>query len=466
MPTNFFGDPPAKKPRARPVGTAEKKAKRTPGTVDWEAGRAYSEDWRDDLAKTEGGKIFRTLNNVLIALRQADVWKGCFGWNLFSSRLTVLRALPGSLSPGIIPRELTEPDITNVTDWMQHAGIIVGSSIVAEALRAVADEEAFHPVREYLHNLAWDGTRRLDSWMTDYLGVEDTSLHRAFASRWMIGLVARVFEPGCQFDTALILESHQGLKKSTALRVLGEPWFTDHVPDLHTKDAFEQLQGVWLIELAELTSFNKAESQRIKSFLTTRIDRFRPSFGRVAADHPRQCGFAGTINPGSDGYLRDETGARRFWIVLCAVGWKQGRQIDIAALSAVRDQLWAEAVSRYRTGEAWWLDTEELENQQVISAEERQIDDPREPKVWKFVENLAWVRMDQILGGECLNIPVERWSRALRTEIGYIMSALKWRRRRKKTTDGNLEWRYYPPGDEVEEGVLEGEIINPEDIPF
>lgn len=451
MAENFFDPKPTPKRKRKPKGE--------PAAMDW----LPNTEWREDLAKSEGGKILRTLNNVMVALRQCGVWRGTFAWNQFSNRLMLMRAMPGTLMiEGQFPREVTDPDISNVTDWMQHNGILVGSQITAEAMRVVAEDCAYHPVREYLTGLTWDDKPRLDTWLMDHLGVVDTHLHRAFGARWMIGLVARVFEPGCQLDTALILESRQGFRKSTTLRTLAGRWFTDHVPDLSTKDALEQLQGVWIVEMAELTSFNKAEAQRIKSFLTTRVDRFRPSFGRVAVDHPRQCGFAGTINPGSNGYLRDETGARRFWIVSCGEGWDATSQVNITKLDAARDHLWAEAVHRYRANEIWWLDTAELDANQAQAADLRQTDDPREPKIREFLKALAWVRMDQILGPDCLNISAERWTNGLRVEIGFVMSALKWRRRRKKLKNGDLEWRYYPMESEEEEE----KEIDPDEIPF
>jgi predicted P-loop ATPase len=469
MAENYFDNPDASPKRRAPRKTTPKpvapkaNGHASPGRVDW----VPNQHWREDLARTEGGKILRTLNNVLVALRQAPQWKDMFAWNQFSSRLMVMRHLPGTNKiEASVPREITGPDVSNVTDWMQHNGIIVASQTTEEGIRAVADEFSYHPVRDYLNGLTWDKTPRLETWLIKHLGVTDTALHRAFGSRWMIGLVARIFEPGCQLDTALILESRQGLRKSTALRVLAQPWFTDHVPDLSSKDALEQLQGVWIIELAELSSFGRVETARIKSFLSSRDDRFRPSFGRFPANHPRQCGFAGTVNPGSNGYLRDETGARRFWIVECATNWKPNQQVDVEKLTAARDHLWAEAVYRYREGKPWWLDTADLEAGQEAAAEARQTDDPREPKIRDYVEGLAWVRMDGILGAECLNIPPERWSIALRTEIGHVMSALKWKRKRKRTdakkADSPMEWRYYPPGEEREREAP----VYPDEISF
>lgn len=438
-----------------------------PARVEWLPTQA----WRDDLARSDTGKILRTLSNVLIAFRQAEPWAGVFAWNQFSSRLMVLREIPGAKRREMeVPREVGEADISNVTDWLQRNGIIVTSLTTREAIRAVAEDNAFHPVRDYLNGLRWDGVKRLDTWMIDHLGVKNNDLHRAFSARWMIGLVARVMDPGCQLDTAMILESRQGLKKSTALRTLAEPWFTDHVPELGNKDAMAQLQGVWIVELAELTSFSKAETHRIRSFLSTRVDRFRPSFGHVAIDHPRQCGFAGTVNPGSQGYLRDETGARRFWIVACADGWDERRQINVKKLAIARDQIWAETIARYRAGEVWWLDNTALEKGQEEAADERQADDPREPRIRRFVTGLPWVRMDQILGPDCLNVPPERWTIPLRMEIGAVMSALKWKRRRQRIDGQDFEWRYWPSGldkyGKYEESVTLTEPDIESDIPF
>jgi len=188
-------------------------------------------------------------------------------------------------------------------------------------------------VREYLLGLHWDGVPRIDRWLIDHLGAENNALNKAFGAKWLIGCVARVMRPGCKLDTALILEGRQGLMKSTALSTLGSPWVTDHMPDLGSKDAMEHLQGVWIIELAELSSLSRVEAGRIKAFLSTPSDRFRPSYGRATANHPRQCGFAGSINPGGSGYLPDETGNRRFWCVKCAVDWNS-RLLETGAVGS------------------------------------------------------------------------------------------------------------------------------------
>jgi predicted P-loop ATPase len=371
-----------------------------------------------------------------------------FAWNEFSSNLMVLRHMPGRRNPALqIPRALTEADISNATDWLQRNRIRVASSVTLEAIRAVADEHRCHPVREYLNGLAWDQTPRIDTWLTDHLGAADTALNRAFGSKWMIGAVARVMRPGCKLDTVLILESlRQGLMKSTVFATLGDPWFTDHMPDLGTKDAMQQLQGVWIIEHAELSSMSRSGMQRTKAFLSTRVDRFRPSYGRVTADHPRQCAFGGTVNIGGSGYLRDETGARRFWPVECAVGWKPDRRVDIAALAKVKDQLWAEALHRFEAREPWWLDAD-MEIAQEEAAEQRFEDDSREAIVRAFLRDRSYVRMFELLGATCLDVPPDRQTRALQIDIGRILRTLKWiRRQRRLSRDQNVrEWLYLKP---------------------
>ncbi len=407
--------------------------------------------WEEGLIRSDKGKVQLLVANAMHAFRSAPEWRGVFAWNDFSNRPVILRAYPGRTEDKL-PRDLTDNDVTLATEWLQRHTVLVGSTITREAIYTVASDQRFHPVRDYLHKLVWDGTHRINHWLTDHLGADDTQLHQAFASKWLIGMVARVEKPGCQMDTALILESDQGLRKSTGLRELvslvpGQDWFTDHIPDLANKDAQAQLQGMWLIELAELSAFSRAETHRAKAFLTTRIDRFRTPYGYIPGDYRRQCGFSGTVNIGSNGYLRDETGNRRFWTVRCGETWEPDRKVDIPGLIKVRDQLWAEALYRYEHGEIWWLDSVTLEHEQAEAAEERMEDDPRERKVRDFITGRESVHMDEILGPGCLWIPPERWSRSLRTEIGFIMSALKWERKRVRLEQGPLEWRYFPKRD-------------------
>ena len=261
----------------------------------------------------------------------------CWGFNEFSQRVVTLRGTPWGKDPGTAWSDDAD---SRATEWLQReANILVPSNTVAEAVQTVAHEHPFHPVQEYLNGLVWDGAPRLQNWLTTYLGCVDSEFVRAVGPPWLVSAVARIFEPGCQVDTVLVLEGPQGLRKSSALRALvGDAWFTDHIAELGSKDAYLDLQGKWVIELSELASIRKAETEKVKAFLTARIDHFRPPYGRRAMDFRRQNVFAATTNDQEP--FVDSSGNRRYWPVRCG-------QIDIDAISRDRDQLWAEAYDLY-----------------------------------------------------------------------------------------------------------------------
>ena len=323
--------------------------------------------WIDKLKLKDNFEPQPNLFNVAIALRHDEAWRGVIGRNEFTGRIQLLQPPPWHCGAWMGQRDWTDDDDLKATEWVQNAEICAPKHVVADAVESVANENPFHPVRDWLNDLQWDGTSRLDHWLQTYCGVEDTAYSRAVAARYLISAVARVFQPGCKADCALILEGDQGIGKSTMLRVLFDPWFTDEIADLGSKDSAMQLAGVWCIEMAELDALRGAEVSRIKAFLSRTNDRYRPPYGKRVVDIARQCVFAGSVNEAE--YLRDATGGRRFWPVRCS-------KADWAGVHAVREQLWAEAVVRYRGRERWHLYEKELVDEAAEEQAARQSQHP------------------------------------------------------------------------------------------
>lgn len=307
---------------------------------------AMSRDWHLDLLTNRDGVPRPILANAIHALRTAPDWKDVL-WHDEFAVTTVARNPPPWCAGNSKWHDAEWSDHGDllVANWLQHQGILVPASIASQAVEAVARDRLCHPVREYLDALRWDGTARIDTWLSTYLGAADGAYARAVGPRWLISAVARIYRPGAKVDCALILEGPQGIRKSSALQIMGHPWFTDRLSDLGSKDAAMETRSVWIIEIAELDTMSRAEVGTIKAFISRTSDRFRPPYGKRLVDLPRQCVFAGSVNP-EGGYLKDATGGRRFWPLICGA-------IDITAIERHRDQLWAEACVRFRAGDAW-----------------------------------------------------------------------------------------------------------------
>ena len=367
--------------------------------------------WTDGLMGNNRGVPLGNLRNVLHALRNAPQWEGVLAYDEFGERVITRKPPPWG---GPTVQQWADDHDTRTCEWMQEQGIPAPVGVVGRGIQTVAREIRIHPVRDYLNGLRWDGTARIETWLTDYLGVEDTLYARAVGPRFLKSGVARVFEPGCQVDHMLILEGPQGTLKSSALRALAQPWFTDQISKLGGKDSAMEVAGVWLIEVAELDALTKAANSAIKSFVTRRWDRFRPPYGKHVVDRPRQCVFAGTINP-VGGYLNDPTGARRFWPVVCGV-------IDQAGLVHDRDQLWAETLVRFRAGAPWWLETPELEVLATAEQEMRFQVDAWAETVGDWLIERADVSISEVLIG-ALGVPAASQSHSAELRVAAILKS-------------------------------------------
>jgi hypothetical protein len=232
--------------------------------------------------------------------------------------------------------EFTDREVLRISNEMHEAGCIVTAGAVHDGVKHLAFQNAVHPVRRYLSKLKWDGKRRLDTLLTDYLGAKDTPVNRAIGKAWLVAAVRRVRQPGCKFDNLLVLQGSQGAGKSSFFRILAsDEWFNDSLDiGATSKETIENLSGAWIIEHAELSNMANRDVERVKQFASTQIDRARTAWERTAKTVPRQFVCAATVNQTQ--FLRDDTGNRRFWIA-------QVKQLDEAALIRDRDQLWAEA---------------------------------------------------------------------------------------------------------------------------
>jgi len=215
----------------------------------------------------------------------------------------------------------------------------------------VAGENAFHPVREYLDGCTWDGVPRVETLLVDYLGAEDSLYTRAVTRKALVAAVARIYRPGCKFDYMLTIRGRQGLGKSALIAKLGGPWFSDTFSTMQGKEAYEQVLGVWIMEVGELAGMRKAEAETIKLYISKQTDRFRPAYGRRLQEFPRQCIFIGTTNETQ--FLRDTTGNRRFWVVDTPNDPARDMWDELTP-ETVR-LIWAEAVELYKKGEKLYL---------------------------------------------------------------------------------------------------------------
>lgn len=268
-------------------------------------------------------------------------------------------------------------------DVRSGANVAVGldpsKNTAVDALVHVARKKPFNHIRDMLEALPrWDGRRRLDRWLVVFLGAADTEYHRAVGRAWLISAMARAFRPGVKADHLLLLEGAQGVGKSTALAVLGGAGlYKDLTFSSHDKDAMQDLRGAWVVEYSELSGLSRRDDEWLKGHIARAVDSYRTSYGRESLDHPRTCVLAGTTNPQGDGrYLRDAEN-RRYWPVACEA--PAATVVErMRALSAVRDQLLAEALSAYRAGEVWYLDRDVG---QATEQENRREIDPLETSV-------------------------------------------------------------------------------------
>lgn len=403
-------------------------------------------------------RVRRTIRATTLAVGNAlrsepELGEGpLFRLDLFSGETLLMRPIPGFDRGEAYPKVTTDIDITHLIEWLESHGYDkVGRAIVDNCVQAEGHRNRFSSARQWLEGLpAWDQVARLDRFWIDVCGV-DTDLAdedqlfstlrylHATARCTFIGIVARIMDPGCQLDTVPILEGEQGTFKSSLLRVIArrDEWFSDSmVADLKNKDARQHLPGNLVIELAEMSQVKASQVETTKSFVTTRIDKYRPSYGRRHVHIPRQSVFIGTTN--DDHYLFDITGNRRYWPIRCG-------RIDLQFAEQIMDQLYAEALVAWRADEDHYLDkaVEIIAGREQLS---RVVVDPLESFVQaEYVDlrlrrvndgDMVWIRTSEVI--EKIETNWTKKDRALEMRVGAVLRKLGGKK--KQLPRGSQGW--------------------------
>ena len=344
-------------------------------------GEIEDDSWKAEIDYDKRGKALPTIENAYIILRKDSELKGRLRLNEFTQREMVTGELPWDSRKEL--RNWTDTDDAGLRLFFEQKYAFKGAKSIDDAWSLIMHENSFHPVREYLDSLIWDKRERLDKFFIEYLGADEDEYTKAVTRLSLIGAVKRIYEPGCKLDTSLVLVGPQGCGKSWTIKKLGKEWASDTLTTVQGKEAFEQIQGYWIIEMAELASFRKAEIETIKHFISKQEDVYRPAYGRFVINHKRQCVFFGTTN--TYDFLKDNTGNRRFYPLDCH---PQQVKKDVweELTEEETDQLWAEAVHRYKAGEKTYVNQKELEAQIKAQQEAHREVSPLEGMIIEFLQ--------------------------------------------------------------------------------
>lgn len=418
------------------------------------------ENWEAKLDRTEEGGVRANITNAVLILKHHPALQG-IRFNELSGAVEVQGNLPWK-RPNKYWRDA---DDAQLYGWVaDQYGVQFPENKFTKALAIVTDQRRFNPLKDYIRGLPeWDGVPRVDTLLVDYLGAEDSAYTRAVTRKTLIGAIQRVLEPGCKFDTVLVLDGKPGIGKSTLLRKLGGKWFSDSLSlaDTRDKTAAEKLQGVWIMEIGEMQGTRKADIDVMKGFLSRQVDEYRAAYGRVVERHPRTAIICGTTNS-TTGFLRDTTGNRRFWPVTVEGG---GRLSVWEITEETRSQIWAEAMAYTAEGETSYLDAE-MEKEAARAQQAALEYDDREGQVLEYLETLLpddWYSWDtgkrvdyfqqrdaldpkttatmqrrQVCAVEifceCFGRPRNAWKKQDGYEIAAIMARLQgWERTGKRT---------------------------------
>lgn len=395
-----------------------------------------NDDWKSKLYYKDDGTLeAKSLSNARLFIENDRILSNLFCYNKFSHEKIVYRCPPWEDPAAFKPRPMKDDDVTFLTVELERRGIKQTFSTVKQLLSAVIRGNARNPAQEYLNSLKWDNKPRLDNWLIYYAGAEfdNQEYVRSVGSKWAIALVARVLNPGCKYDHMLILEGGQRIGKSRIAEkwatIRGEKYFdnTISVADLSNPATVPKLQGVLVIEIQEMSGFHRKDADEMKKILSISEDRIVRKYESEATAYPRQFVFIGTINP-KNGYLHDPTGNSRFWPVKC------GRKVDIEAFERDKEQLLAEAVHRYKSGEIYWADDRLLDLTEAAQ-ESRKVLHPWYADLEELVHNKDGITNKDIWTHLGITDKTKR-TRQASEEVDKIMVMMGFEPSRRRFTTG------------------------------
>lgn len=331
---------------------------------------SYDNTWVRELEASRSGEYMSSANNINLIFANDQCLKQAFKQNIFDNKPYATRSLPWRKITEVEP--LRSVDYSGVRNYIECVYGISASQKVEDALALEIEKQRFHPITDYLSSLKWDGKERIDTLLIEYFGAADNAYTRTAIRVMLCAAVARVFDPGVKFDLVLVLAGEQGTYKSTFVKKLGKEWFSDTFTTVQGKEAFEQVQGAWIIEIAELAGLKKAEVESIKHYVAKREDSFRPAYGRVVETFKRQCVFFGTTN--NKDFLRDSTGNRRF-MPIDVVRERVTKNVIEDLTPEEIDQIWAEATYLYKKGEPLYLSGEAEALAKSAQADHTEVDE-------------------------------------------------------------------------------------------
>lgn len=340
-------------------------------------------DWLTKLDTDNKGNVYSTISNTLIILQNDERLKNKIVFDTFNNAPYVRGKVPWGKKNDL----WTDNDDSRLRYYLESVyRLRIPKATYEDAVSICMYDNAFHPIQDYMNKTKWDGVPRIETLFIDYLAAEDNYYTRAITKLSMVGAVERVFQPGCKFDTAMVLIGGQGLGKTEIVSRLGGEWFSNSLTTFKGKDAFEQLQGSWIIELGELEAMKTAEIDTVKHFMTKRSDKFRGAYQRRTDTHKRQCVFIGTSN--TYDFLKDPTGDRRWYPIDVGKG-KPKKNLFKELNKEMVAQIWAEAHQLYLEGELSYIKDDELKR----LAEQEQLAHREESPYQAIIDNYLNMRI-------------------------------------------------------------------------